>query len=212
MAAPTEAVLLLHGMGRRAASMARLGRFLEGAGYAPSLWDYPSRRATFQEHGARLALEVARLDADPGVSRIHFVSHSLGGIVARHALSLGLPGKLGRLVMLAPPNRGSRLARILAPVLGALVKPLAQLSDAPGSDVNRMPALRGVDVGVIAAERDGKVRVADTHLDGQADHLVVPGFHTFIMDRADVHEAVLRFLRTGKFEPDEPVRASSSMP
>jgi pimeloyl-ACP methyl ester carboxylesterase len=204
MTAAREVVLLLHGMGRRAASMARLGRFLAGRGYAPEPWDYPSRSARFEEHGAKLALELARLDADPGVARIHLVSHSLGGIVARHALSLGLPRKLGRLVMLAPPNRGSRLARLLAPVFGAIVKPLAQLSDAPGSDVNRLAALRGVDIGVIAALRDGKVRVADTHLEGQADHLVVPGFHTFIMNRADVHDAVLAFLRSGRFTAASP--------
>lgn len=51
----------------------------------------------------------------------------------------------------------------------------------------------------IAAVDDGKVRPEDTHLPGEADHLVVPGSHTFIMNRDEVCDAVLVFLKRGRF-------------
>lgn len=195
-----EAVILLHGLGRTARSMAGLGRHLEAAGYRVANWDYRSAAATFQEHADALRRIARALDDDPALARIHFVTHSLGGIVVRFGLSHFALRKQGRVVMLAPPNRGSRLARLLAPVVGRLVRPLGQLSDDPESDVNRLPPLPGgAEVGVIAARGDGKVRVADTHVEGERDHLVVPGWHTFLMDRVDVKDAVVRFLRGGRF-------------
>ena len=106
--------------------------------------------------------------------------------------------------MLAPPNQGSASARKWAPILGKLIKPLEQLSDDPNSAVNRFSAPSGVDFGVIAAASDGKVDLEDTHLRGETDHLVVPGYHTFIMKRPDVGEQVIPFLRHGRFErPDD---------
>jgi pimeloyl-ACP methyl ester carboxylesterase len=199
VAGAAETVLLIHGLGRTSACMIPLARFLGRAGYRALRWRYRSTTAPFERHGERLAAELARLDAEPAVARVHLVGHSLGNIVARHALAIAPPAKLGRVVMLAPPNRGSRAARRLAPLLGRLVKPLPQLSDDPESAVNRLAPPRGVDFAVIAAARDGKVRIEDTHLPGEAAHAVVPGVHTFIMMRADVHERVVRFLRSGGF-------------
>jgi hypothetical protein len=60
-----------------------------------------------------------------------------------------------------------------------------------------------VDVGIIAGMRDAKVRVHETHLEGARDHAVVPAYHTFIMNRADVHQLICAFLRDGRFShPD----------
>lgn len=163
-------------------------------------WNYPSLRRCVAELGRRLRETLGSLDGDPAVGRVHLVTHSLGGIVVRQALTLGIPRKLGRIVMLAPPNRGSAAARRLGPFLGWLAAPLSELSDDPGSTVNRLPPiLDGVQVGVIAGARDGRIPVANSHLRGEADHIVVPGGHTFIMTRPDVAEQVLRFLQTGRF-------------
>jgi len=81
-----------------------------------------------------------------------------------------------------------------------VIKPLEQLSDDPKSTVNRIGAPSGVEFGVIAAASDGKVDLIDTHLRGEADHWIVPGYHTFIMNRADVAEQVIHFLRHGRFD------------
>ncbi len=200
----SETVLLLHGLGRTPASMRTLQGRLEQAGYNVTNLGYSSTRARIEEHGKLLNEFLAELDADLAVERIHIVGHSLGGIVARYALTIEMPAKMGRVVMLAPPNKGSAAARKWAPILGKVIKPLAQLSDDPKSTVNRLSAPSGVDIAVIAAASDGKVDLDDTHLRGEADHLVVPGSHTFIMNRADVGEQVIYFLRHGRFErPDD---------
>jgi hypothetical protein len=118
---------------------------------------------------------------------------------------------MGRVVMLAPPNRGSRKARRLAPVFGRWVKPLADLSNSADSAVNQMGVPAGVEIGIIAGAKDGKVRVEDTHLPGEADHLVVSGFHTFLMDSPEVQNATVRFLRTAQFrEPFAATRPASA--
>ncbi len=200
----SETVVLLHGLGRTPASMRTLQGWLEQAGYDVTNWGYSSTRERIEEHGKRLHEFLAELDADLAVERIHIVGHSLGGIVARYALTIETPAKMGRVVMLAPPNQGSASARKWAPILGKLIKPLEELSDDPKSAVNQSSVPSGVDFGVIAAASDGKVDLEDTHLRGEADHLVVPGYHTFIMNRADVGEQVIHFLRHGRFwRPDD---------
>jgi hypothetical protein len=80
--------------------------------------------------------------------------------------------------------------------------PIEELRTAPGSTVRTLPAPRGVDVGVIAGAHDGKVSVDETHLPGEREHAVVPAAHTFIMNRRDVRDLTLRFLRTGRFGAD----------
>jgi alpha-beta hydrolase superfamily lysophospholipase len=194
-----ETVVLLHGLGRTPASMKKLHQRLERGGYRVEDWAYKSTRGHIEDHGQRLHDFLVSVDNEPNVSRIHIVGHSLGGIVARYALTMEVPEKIGRVVMLAPPNRGSAAARKWAPLLGKIIRPLEQLSDDPTSSVNQLEIPADVEFGVIAAAADGKVRPEDTHLPGEADHLIVPGFHTFIMNRDDVCDAVLMFLARGRF-------------
>jgi triacylglycerol lipase len=194
-----EAVLLLPGLGRTPRCFRRLCRHLEACGYRARGWPYRSLRGGIEQHGLRLHAELGELEAGCPPRSIHLVTHSMGGIVVRSALGRGVPACVGRVVMLAPPHRGSRIARFLAPTLGRIIRPLAELSDSPQSTVNRLAPLHGVEVGIIAAACDPQVRVRDTHLDGEAEHLVVPGMHTFIMNRRDVCEQVAAFLRDGRF-------------
>lgn len=206
----SDTVLLLHGMGRTSASFKAMHQRLERAGYHVIDWGYPSFTRTIDQHADRLTETLRRLDQDPSVARIHVVTHSLGGIVTRKALLEAVPARMGRVVMLAPPHRGSKMARRTAPVLGWWVKPLGELSSAPDSKVNRMGVPEGVEIGIIAAARDGKVRVEDTHLPGETDHLVVPGFHTFIMNSREVQDQTLAFLKTGRFERNRPSTAQGT--
>jgi triacylglycerol esterase/lipase EstA (alpha/beta hydrolase family) len=194
-----ETVLLLHGLGRTSRSMASLGRCLKRQGYSIIDWGYKSFKEDIEAHSTRLCATLAKMSDDPTVSKIHLVTHSLGGIITRHALSETVPSKMGRVVMLAPPNRGSRVARRLTPVLGRVMKPLSQLSDHPESVVNQLAVPQAVEIGIIAAARDGKVRVEDTHLPGETDHVVMLGYHTFIMNRTDVQNQVVAFIREGRF-------------
>jgi len=199
--APRDLVVLLHGMGRTSRSMAPLARALDRAGYEVLNHGYPSRSSRVAVHGPKLVEILAREASREDIRRIHFVGHSLGNIVIRWALAHHGdrvdPGKIGRVVMLAPPNGGSRKADFFEPWMSWLSRPLTDLTTAPGSTAHTIPRIDGVEIGIIAGSRDSIVRVDETRLDEMTDHVVVPSGHTFIMRRDIVIELTRRFLATG---------------
>jgi pimeloyl-ACP methyl ester carboxylesterase len=198
-----ELVVLLHGMGRTSYSMAPMKEALEAAGFDVMNIGYSSYCCGIAELGATIRGQIAAGRGNH--ARVHFVGHSLGGILARWILTQpNAPPGVGRLVMLAPPNQGSQSADFYAPVAGWLLEPMDELRTDAGSTVCRIPEIMGVEVGIIAARDDGKVEVAETHVAGEHAHVVVEGNHTFIMRRDDVHRLTIQFLREGRFDPPAP--------
>lgn len=219
--APREqCVVLLHGLARRAQSMRKLEASLRMHGYAVENVDYPSRK-----HGiaqlAELAVgaALARCRAQP-FRRIHFVTHSLGGVLVRHYLARHRVDNLGRVVMLAPPNQGSEVVDRFARMPGfRLINGPAglELGTRPDSAPLQLGAV-DYPVGVIAGTRsinpilatalpaphDGKVTVRSTQVEGMSDFLTVPVAHPFIMRNATVIGQVLHFLATGAFAERAP--------
>ena len=217
-----DPVLLLHGLARTGLSMRPMARALARNGFAPHVVDYPSRKHGI---GALVAEVVApRVDAllAEGADRVHFVTHSLGGVLVR-AFAAGrfdagraLP-EGSRAVMLAPPHGGSEVADALGPrrpfraVLGPA---LGELGTDDASVPLGLGPVRGVEAGVIAGTRalvpfgrlfsgphDGLVSVASaTAPDGLADHVVVARTHALLMMSPDVIAQTVRFLQTGGFE------------
>jgi pimeloyl-ACP methyl ester carboxylesterase len=159
--------------------------------------------------------EILRERTTDQTVKIHFVTHSLGGIVLRQYLSEHRIENLGRVVMLAPPNRGSELAdRLKNNCLYRLATGPAgqQLGTSDSSVPNRLgPA--DFELGVIAGNRslnplfswwipgpdDGKVSVRSTRLAGMQDFLVVHHSHTWMAWSSEVSAAVAQFLRSGCF-------------
>lgn len=192
-----ELVVLVHGMGRSRASMWLLGNRLEREGYRVLSLGYSSRDSVPEIGGALAGAVREKAGAAP---RVHFVGHSLGNIAVRWMLSQERPGRVGRVVMLAPPNRGAAAADRWSPYLAWAVPQIGEMRTVGGSTVRALPpAPAGVDVGVIAGSRDGKVSIAETHLPGERDHAVVPAAHSFLMNRSDVQRMTVTFLRTGRF-------------
>ena len=192
--------------------MTLLAVSLRRAGFDVLNFGYPSLTMTVAGAGARLAdrLETS-LQAGPA-PRIHFVGHSLGNIVIRWVVAHRPPPRLGRIVMLAPPNQGSDLADRLAGRLSWLMKPLPELTTGEQSTARALPPPGGVEFGIIAARRDSRVEVVRTHLEGQTDHVIVPGGHTFVMARPDVRCLTIRFLRTGSFTETGDDRGKATNP
>ena len=219
-------VVLLHGLGRTPVSMRPMARALEEDGFRVVNLGYPSRDRPMGELVDSLGAALAA--CCPGGDRIHFVTHSLGGLVVRaYALTHGVE-RIGRVVMLSPPNAGSevvdRLER-LGPLEWLLGPTFAEL----GTERGDLPARLGppgFEVAVIAGERsvkplfsrwlpgadDGAVTVESTQLDGAAAFLVVPYSHTFIMRRGDVIGQVSAFLRTGRFVAEPAGEGGAEVP
>jgi hypothetical protein len=195
---PRELVVVIHGLGRSRVSMGLLAWRLEKAGYRVVNWGYSSTTHTLPELGAALSARVAR--ETHSAPRVHFVGHSLGNIVVRWAVAHHRPARMGRVVMLAPPNQGAVAADRFTPYLGWFLRPLSELGTADSSTVRRLGSPPpDVEVAVIAGEHDGKVSLDEARLPGARAFAVVPAAHTFLMNRSDVADLVTGFLRDGTF-------------
>ena len=211
-----DRVVLLHGLGRGPRSMIPLEWSLRRSGYEVVNLRYPSQRASIREL-AEHALGPVFSEA-PEDGKIHVVTHSLGGILVREYLrEHGVPERMGRVVMLAPPNAGSEVVDTLAGwrsygwINGPAGRDLG--TGAAHAPARLGPIPPSVDVGVIAGDfswnplfsslipgpDDGKVAVARTHVAGERDHLTLPYSHTWLMNRAKTRRQVLTFLREGRF-------------
>ena len=209
-----ESVVLLHGLGRGPWAMKLLEHRLGNAGYRVYNLGYPRRAGSIEETVAEVRRQYVELPIGEG-ARVHFVTHSLGGLVLRAYLAEHETADLGRVVMLAPPNSGSEIVDALGQweLFRALLGPLSvQLGTGPGDLPATLP-YPDCEVGVIAGDRwinpvgvfllpqphDGTVSVGRTRLPGMTDHLVVPSTHTFIMNSQLVADQIVAFLRSGRF-------------
>jgi alpha-beta hydrolase superfamily lysophospholipase len=194
-----EAVILIHGMGRTSLSMFSPAIFLRNRGFTVFLYGYPSTRHSIGTHAKKLIdfLKIIVLDE---FTKIHFVTHSLGGIIARLALADFAGPKIGRMVMTAPPNQGSAKANKVSkiPFASKILKPLDELRNEDDSFVKKVP-VPNMEIGVIAGLKDGKVKIEESHLAGETAHLTVNSHHSFIMNRKDVKAAAYGFIKNGKF-------------
>lgn len=211
-----EYVILLHGLGRTATSMNRLKFFLGKRGYQVINLTYPSTCFPI-DHLSDVWLQCL-LDKnvlDPK-ARIHFVTHSLGGIIVRQYLENHHLESLGRVVMLAPPNHGSQIIDHLKanPLTRNFLGP-SRLELGTGADAvpNRLGPAH-FECGVIAGDRsfnpflsamlpgpnDGKVTVGSAKLEGMRDFLVLHSTHTWLMRRGRTLYQTLHFLESGHFD------------
>lgn len=204
---PWECVSLVHGFLANPLMMSVLGHRLDRRGYLSKPWGYWNMSRSILEHAEAFTRELAGLDDDRAVGTIHLVTHSMGSIIARAALDRFVPRKLGRFVMLAPPNRGSFVATRMAGILGGLLKPVAELTTASDSLVNSLGMPSDTDVGVIAASRDALVARDSTHPDVPHSHVTIPCLHSSLLFRRDAADLVAAFLATGHF-PESPPGSS----
>ena len=196
----SQHVALVHGFLANRFMLAALSARLRGRGFGTTPWGYWNMGCSLLVHAERFARRLEDLDADPRIERLHLLGHSMGCIITRAALTRYRPRKLGRFVMLAPPNHGSFVATATAPTLGRILKPIAELSTAEDSLVNMLPEPNDVEVGVIAAAWDALISPESTRLEARHAHTVVPTFHSGLLYRKDAADLVVRFLTTGRFE------------
>ncbi len=212
-----ECVVLLHGLSRSYRSMNGMQEALTEAGYHTVNLNYPSTKKTIES--------IAGEDFPPALDRcrefapaaIHFVAHSLGGIVIRKAFVESRPEELGRVVMLSPPNQGSTLVdklkdwRLYIWLNGPAGQQLSTDADSVPIQLGRVDYPVGIITGdrhaffdawfasLIPGEDDGKVSVDRAKVDGMSDFLLVHESHPFIMNSQYVKAETIHFLMNGLF-------------
>jgi pimeloyl-ACP methyl ester carboxylesterase len=196
--------------------MRPLAEHMAKEGYDVHVIPYMSTRKRLAAHARDLAARIDALAAEKD-GPVHVVTHSMGGLVARVFL-LDHPyiARIGRVVMIAPPNKGSELADLLChiPHVAFLCVPLRDMRTHPSSTVSLLgsPA-RQYEIGIIAGGRgddqgwserlpgddDGRVSVASTHLAGEKDHVTLGAGHMDLLDRPETAELVAEFVERGSF-------------
>ncbi|MBN8431202.1 alpha/beta hydrolase [Microbulbifer salipaludis] len=218
----SDCVILLHGLAKSDRSMKKLEKAIDDAGFTAVNVGYPSTDfpiETLAGPAIAPALDTCTRQASETAEpnhRVHFVTHSMGGILVRHYLSRVRVENLGRVVMLGPPNQGSEVVDKLGNFPGfhfVFGDAGLQLGSGEMSVPNTLGAAH-FDLGIIAGtssinpilssmlpgKDDGKVTVERTRLEGMDDHLEMPVTHVFMMKNPEVIAQVIHYLQHGKFQ------------
>ena len=211
----TECVVLLHGLNRSWRAMGKMAEALQAEGFSTVNVDYPSQQGPVEDLApiaVNSGLEKCRVT---GAQKIHFVTHSMGGILLRYAHGIEPIPELGRVVMLGPPNQGSEVIDVTRDWAVATIFS-GEAGMQLGTHDDDIPArLEPIDfeLGIIAGTGtinpfmsavlpeldDGKVTVERTKVDGMTDFLVVRQSHFSLMRNNSVIENTTAFLQTGLF-------------
>lgn len=210
-------VILLHGLGRSSKSMAKLENRFRAEGFEVINLNYPSTEHDIAYLSRNYLKKVVDEDCRDSRKQVHFVTHSLGGIVVRHYLAESAPVNLGRLVMLGPPNGGSEVVDFLQGsglgelLLGPAFCELGTAEESIPNSLGAPPCETGVIAGnrtinwinsiIIPGPDDGKVSLVRAGLPGMQDYLIVKRTHPMIMKADEVLDAAVNFIKEGGFKP-----------
>lgn len=206
--AQAQAVVLVHGIWMPGLEMSLLARRLRQCGFRTYLFSYPSIRCDLADNAVRLQQFVQNIDAPV----VHFVAHSLGGLLLRQFFHDFPEQRPGRVVTLGTPHTGSQVARRMGSnpfgkmLLGQSYKRGLRGDVPPWTAPREIGVIAGnVSLGVgrltgnLTGPNDGAVSVKETRLAGMSAHRVFPVNHAGLIFSREVAKAVCCFLRTGQF-------------
>jgi hypothetical protein len=210
-----ESVVIVHGLWMPGAETLLLRRRLDAAGFATRVFRYRSVGAGLDANAARLADFVTTVPGDT----VHFVGHSLGGVLILCMLEQYAPERVGRVVCLGSPLIGSCSAGTVRAwpggraVLGKCILDLLERGGctrwtgrgdlgivAGGLSIGLGRVLAWLGPGHLPLPNDGMVTVAETRLPGATDHIVLRVSHTALLWSPEAAKQVIHFLRCGRFQ------------
>jgi len=211
-----EIIVLLHGLGRSNASMWLLASRLENAGYFVQRVGYRSLEQNPDEILMDISAQINQC-CQKHSHNVHFVGHSLGGLMVRAYLQNNKVDKLGRVVLLGTPNQGTEAAdhfnnSWLMDILGPTAKTLGT------NDKSFPKSLKApyYPVGIIAGEHkskfndpvipgkdDGLVSVEATKIDGMTDFIIIETGHSMMRYNSEVADQTIEFIKNGAFKEKE---------
>lgn len=212
-----DLVILVHGLWMSGIELVSLKNRLNGDhGFEAVPFSYPSVSGSMLDH----VKELREFAQSQKAERMHFVGHSLGGLVVLNLLEATADLPPGRAVLLGSPLQGSRAAQGLArwPIGKAMLGITMRQEFLPGDNLGPRETVRKWndrrEVGVIAGssgfglgrliakldgDNDGTVMVEETQLPGARDHLVLPVTHTGMLFSGEVAKQTAYFLHNGSF-------------
>ncbi len=217
-----ETVVLLHGIALTKSNMDSVEKALEDEGYKILNITYPSQKKGLNDIAIFLETDYLTKDFWDTTRKVHFVTHSMGGLVVRTYLEQYKNqidiNKLGRVVMMGPPNKGSEVADLIHKL-----PPYKWYYGPAGQELTtKQQALTQInpyyELGIIAGKKewpyfvaafvtpgqsDGRVTVENTKLNGMKDHIVLSATHTFMMKKSDTHKQIVYFLKNGEFNHEK---------
>ncbi len=204
-----ENVVFIHGLWMLGIDMTLLRKRVRRCGFKVHQFRYSTVRKSPQESAIQLQAYIKQFDSN---EPLHFVAHSLGGLVVRHLFHLYPKQRSGNILTLGTPHAGSAVAELLTHsvwgrfILGKSVQQ-GLLGNVPqwqaGNPLGVIAGVGRMGIGRLltrfSGENDGTVAVAETKLDGAAAHLAMPCSHMGLIYNKAVAEQVCVFLKQGRF-------------
>lgn len=205
-----ETVYCLHGFMRTPSCMNKMVKALRNEGYEVENWGYPNRERFIQEHAQELVIDLEKTASVYPGEPIHFVTHSMGGLIVRAALNhpdCPEEAKWGRAILMAPPNQGAKFGQFLS-----RFKPIRKLfGEKAGRQIlhcehfdflGEFPESKEILIisgtlgfnPTIKGKNDGKLGIHESCLDTPHEHITYPVNHTFIMHSDAVIYNTIAFL------------------
>ena len=209
-----QMVILVHGFNKDQSDMFTLKKHLTEIGYHCLTVNLPTRFGSLNDCTNVMQSQLEELLIRAEYQKIHFVGHSMGGLIIRNFLARNNIPCIGRCVFIACPNKGSSLADKVHKFFPLALKILKSLNELR-TDSLEIPPPKNIpypEIGVIAGnksnlalgvflnkENDGRVEVDSTKIEGMTDFTIQPYGHKEIHYQPDIARLVDGFLSTGRF-------------
>jgi pimeloyl-ACP methyl ester carboxylesterase len=209
---PEGTVVCLHGFLQSSKRMLPIGYELKNEGLDVILWEYPSWHKRIEDHAYDLVELLKHIAEEKPGKPIHFVTHSLGGVVTRAALShpeCPQEAKVGKAILIAPPNKGSCLGRSFkdvtplklifgshagSQILNYTQEEMEALgSFPPEKEVVVIAGVKGSSI-FFSVPNDGKVSLSETYLATPHKHITVEATHTWILKGRETIQIITEIL------------------